>query len=101
MEEDHSATSDPVKTVDFTDILEETDHSEDEVDSFIDLKLEEEQREDCVLLTGQRNFEEEHISPRGVEIEEGGAEVEEKSVIDLTHQDESEEEAFASCLNEQ
>lgn len=104
MEEEHSATSDPVETVDFTDILEEVEGSEDEADGFVDLNLEEEQEEHSVLLTGQGDSEEEQTSPNGFETEEeneeGGEVEEEKSATDLSCLKESEEAKSVSCLSD-
>ncbi|XP_070845536.1 probable serine/threonine-protein kinase kinX [Chaetodon trifascialis] len=104
-EERHSATSDPVETVDIIDILDEIDGSEDGADSFVDLKLEEEQEEPNVLLTGQGESEEEQTSTNGVqteeEIEEGGEVEEEQSVTDVScPTEESEEDKTLSCLGD-
>ncbi|XP_051268436.1 PH and SEC7 domain-containing protein 3 isoform X1 [Dicentrarchus labrax] len=93
-EEEHSAASDPVETVDLIDALEETEDSEDEADSFEYLKLEEEQEEPSVLLTGQGDSEEEQTSTTGVETEEENEEegaVEEQSETNVSCTEESEE----------
>lgn len=54
--------------------------------SFVHLKLEEEQEEPHVLLTGQGDCEEEQLSRKGAETEEengeGGEVEEEKSATD-------------------
>lgn len=103
-EEGHSATSDPVETVDIIDILEEIDGSEDEADSFVDLKLEEEQEEPGVLLTGQGESEEDQTSTNVAEteeeIEEGGKVEEEQNVTNLSCTEESEEAKTHSCLGD-
>lgn len=65
--------------MDLIDILEEIDGSEDVADSFVDLKLEEEQEEPGVLLTGQEDSEEEQTPLNSVETEE---ESEERDVVD-------------------
>ncbi|XP_029300063.1 PH and SEC7 domain-containing protein 4 [Cottoperca gobio] len=90
-EEGHSATSDPVEAVDLI--------SEDEADSFVDLKLEEEQEELDVLLTGQGDSEEEQTSANGVENEEEG-EGEEEEQINVSCPEESEEGKAVSCLSD-
>lgn len=97
-EEAHSAASDPVNSVDLLDILREIDGSEDESDSFVNLKLEE-QEEPAVLLTPQRDSEEEQPSSNGVENEEEG-EGEDKEQINVLCSEESEEAKAASCLHD-
>lgn len=96
--------SDPVDTVDFIDILEETEGSEDEADGFVDLRLEEEPEETAVLLTGQEDCEEEQRSQRGPETEEENEDGDkgegEKSVTDLCCGEESEETKSVSCLTD-
>lgn len=106
-EEGHSATSDPFETVDLIHILEEIEGSEDEVNSFVDLKLEEEQEEPSVLLTGQGDSEEEQTSTNGVgteeENEEEGEVEEEQSVTNTSCAEEEETEKEAktvSCLSD-
>lgn len=94
-EEEHSAASDPVETVDFIDILEETEGSEDEADGFVDLRFEE---EPVVLLTGHGDSGEERCSQRGPENEEGDEVEGEKSVTELCPGEESEETKCASGL---
>lgn len=69
-DEELSSTSDPPETVDLINALEETESSEDDTDSFVDVKLEEEQEEPDVLLTAQANPAEEQTSANGVETEE-------------------------------
>lgn len=90
--------------MDFIDILEETEGSEDEADGFVDLRVEEEPDESAVLLTGQEDSEEEQCSRRGPETEEEneeGDEVEgEKSVTDLCCGEESDEIKSVSCLTD-
>ncbi|XP_031716002.1 PH and SEC7 domain-containing protein 4 [Anarrhichthys ocellatus] len=93
-EEGHSVTSYPVETVDLINILEGIDASEDEADSFVDLKLEEEQEEPDVLLTGQGDSEEEQTLANGVE-DEGE---EEDEQINVSYTDQSEEANIVSCL---
>lgn len=85
VEEEHSTASDPAETADFPDILDQSWGSENVVGSFFDLKMEEEQREACALLTGQGEFEEEPSSP---ESEEEGDGLEEKTATELTRPDE-------------
>ncbi|XP_068562338.1 PH and SEC7 domain-containing protein 4 [Cebidichthys violaceus] len=96
-EEGPSVTSCPVETVDLINILEGSDASEDEADSFVDLKLEEEQEEPDVLLTVQGDSEEEQTSANGVEDEEDG-EGEEEEQINVSSSEESEEANVVSCL---
>lgn len=91
VKENPSTFSGPVETPDFTDILEQSEGSED--DSFVDLKLEEEQQEPCPLLTGQGDFEEQPSPPR---TEEEGDEVEEKVVAELAHTEENQEAEWCS-----
>lgn len=93
-EEEHSTASEPVETAEFPDVLDQSEGSEDEEGSFIDLKMEEEQREPCTLLTGQGEFEEELPSP---ETKEEG--VEEKTVTQPTHPEENQEAERIICLN--
>lgn len=95
-EEEDGTASDHAETADFPDILEESEGSEDEVGSFIDLYLEEEQQEPCTLLTGQGEFEEELSSP---ETEEEGDAVEEKTATEPTHPEENPEAECASCVS--
>lgn len=103
VEDEDSSTSDPVETLDFVDIVEEIEGSEDEADSFVDLKLEEEQEEPGHLLTAQGDSEEEQTSPTVVETEEENEEgddlEEEKSVTDLSCREESEEAESVHCLS--
>lgn len=94
-QEEPSTASGPVETADFADILEQSEGSED--DSFIDLKLEEEQQEPCTLLTGQGDFEEE-LSSAGTE--EEGDEEEETIVPELTHTEEEQESEFCICVHQ-
>lgn len=93
-EEESSTASDPVGTADFTDILEQSEGSEDEADGFIDLKLEEEQQEACDLLTGEGELEEE---PPSSETEDEEDEVEEESVPEPTQPEENQEAECGSC----
>uniref|UniRef100_A0A671YPR3 PH and SEC7 domain-containing protein 3-like n=1 Tax=Sparus aurata TaxID=8175 RepID=A0A671YPR3_SPAAU len=103
-ENGHSATSDPAETVDLIDILEEIDGSEDVADSFVDLKLEEEQEEPGVLLTGQEDSEEEQTPLNSVETEEESEErdvvEEEQSVTSVSCTEESDEEKSDSFLSD-
>ncbi|XP_070706095.1 PH and SEC7 domain-containing protein 4-like [Pempheris klunzingeri] len=103
-EEGHSAASDPAETGDLIDSLEETEGSEDDVDSFVDLKLEEEQEEPSVLLTGRGDSEEEHTSANGVETEEvneeGGEVEEELSVTSVSCTEESKEAKAVGSLTD-
>lgn len=85
VEEERSTASDPAETADFPDILDPSAGSEDVAGSFIDLKMEEEQRDACALLTGQGEFEEEPSSP---ESEEEGDAREEKTATEPTRPDE-------------
>lgn len=96
VEEEYSTASDPVETVDLTDVLEQSEGFEDEAGSFIDLKMEAEQREPCTLLTEQGDFEEELSSP---ETEEEEDTVEEKTVTEPTHPEENQEAECISCVN--
>nr|XP_020456563.1 uncharacterized protein LOC109960651 isoform X2 [Monopterus albus] len=111
-EEGHWLTSDPVETVDLINTVEETEVSEDGVDSFVDLKLEEERGESVFLLTGQGNSEEEQTSVNGLgteeetekgdeveeELSEKGDEVEEElSVTNVSCTQESDEETKTVC----
>ncbi|XP_054468103.1 PH and SEC7 domain-containing protein 3 [Anoplopoma fimbria] len=98
-EDGHSVTSYPVETVDLINILEGIDVSEDEGDSFVDLKLEGEQEEPGVLLTGQGDSEEEQTSADVVEDEEEG-EVEEEEQINVSCTEESEVAKVVSCLSD-
>ncbi|KAL7376090.1 hypothetical protein ABVT39_000901 [Epinephelus coioides] len=100
-EEGHSATLDPVETVDLIDTLEETDVSDDEADTFVDVKLEEEREEPDVLLTGQEDSEEEQTLTNGVETEaESEVGEEELSVTNVSCAEESEEAKAVSCLSD-
>lgn len=95
-EEGQSVTSDPVETVDLSNTLQEIEDSEDEVDSFVDVKEEEEQEEPGVLLTGQGDSEEEHTSANGVETEDENKEeyeVEEEQCVTNISCTEGSEEA--------
>ncbi|XP_032395481.1 PH and SEC7 domain-containing protein 4 [Etheostoma spectabile] len=85
------------ETANLIDILEENEVSEDEADSFVDLKLEEEQEEPSVLLTGQGESEEEQTSSNVVEKEEEGEGEEEQ--IKVPCAEESEETKAVSCLS--
>ncbi|KAM9338437.1 uncharacterized protein ABDE67_018000 [Symphorus nematophorus] len=102
-EEGHSVTSDPAETVDLIDILKDIEGSEDEADSFVDLKLEEEQEEPGILLTGQGDSEEEQTSTNSVKPEkenEEEAEVEEKqSVTNVSCAEDSEEDKSVGSLS--
>ena len=103
VEEEDSATSDPVETVDFTDILDGTVGSEDDADSFVDLKLEAEQEEPSIPLTGHEESEEEPTSAEVVETEEtqeGGGLEEETGVTDLCGRDERQEAQPVSYLSD-
>ncbi|XP_008294846.1 PH and SEC7 domain-containing protein 4 [Stegastes partitus] len=101
-EEGHSETSDPAEPQDLIDIVEEIQGSQDEADSFVVVKLEEEREEPAVLLTGLGNSEEEQISTNGVEIEgeneEGGGVEEEQSVTNVSCSEESEEAETVTCV---
>ncbi|KAM3599437.1 uncharacterized protein V6R79_005494 [Siganus canaliculatus] len=98
-EEGQSATSDPAETVDLTDILNEIEGYGDEVDGFVDLKLEEEREEPGVLLPGRGLAEEEHPSINCVETEERGEEEEEdQSLTNCTEKDEEAE--TSSCVTD-
>lgn len=103
-EEGHSVISDPAEVVDLINSLEEIEGSEDEGESFVDIKLEEEQEEPDVLLTGQGDAEEEQTSAKGVETEdknEEQCEVEgEQSVINVSCTEGSEEEKTVSYLSD-
>jgi len=92
-EEGCSGTSYPVETVVLINILEGNDISEVEVDSCVDSKLEEEQVEPGVLLTGQGDS-----SANGVEDEEEGEEDEEKQ-INESYTEESEDAKDVRCLS--
>lgn len=87
-EEGLSVTSDNVETVDLINTLHEIKASEEEVDNFVDIKLEEEQEDLGVLLTGQENPEEEQTSANGVETEDENKEEyeveEERSVTNVS-----------------
>lgn len=96
VEEEHSTASDTSETADFLHILEQSEGSADEAGGFIDLKAEEEQRETCILLTGQGRFEEELSSP---ETEEEGDGVEEKTATESNHPEENQEAECISCVN--
>uniref|UniRef100_UPI0037E763C8 PH and SEC7 domain-containing protein 2 n=1 Tax=Semicossyphus pulcher TaxID=241346 RepID=UPI0037E763C8 len=85
-EQGEAASSDPVETVDLIESLEEIEGSEDESDSFVDLKLEEEQEGPGVLLTTQGDLEEEQTSveePGVLLMTQGDLEVEQTSVEEL------------------
>ncbi|XP_040915138.1 PH and SEC7 domain-containing protein 2 [Toxotes jaculatrix] len=103
-EDGHSVTSDCVETVDLIDTLEETEGSEDVANSLVDVKLEEEQEEPGVLLTGQGDSEELEPSANGAETEEeneeGGEEEEVQSVKNVSCAEESEEAKTVSCLSD-
>ncbi|XP_073334128.1 uncharacterized protein [Pagrus major] len=103
-ENGHSATSDPAETVDLINILIEIDGSEEEADSFVDLKPEEEQEEPGVLLTGQDDSEEERTPLNSVkteeESEEGDEVEEEQSVTNVSCTEESDEEKTVSSLSD-
>lgn len=94
-EDGQSVTSEPAETVDLINSLQEIEGSEDEVDSFVDVKLEEEQEEPRFLLTGQGNSEEEQTSANGVETEDENKEEyeveEEQSVTNVSCTEGSEE----------
>lgn len=92
-EEGCSGTSYPVETVVLINILEGNDISEVEVDSCVDSKLEEEQVEPGVLLTGQGDS-----SANGVEDEEESEEDEEKQ-INESCTEESEDAKDVRCLS--
>lgn len=66
--------------------------------SFVHLKLEEEQEEPDVLLTGQGDCEEEQLSQKGAETEEeneeGGEVKEEKSATDRGKREDDESLSF-------
>nr|XP_046230849.1 PH and SEC7 domain-containing protein 4 isoform X2 [Scatophagus argus] len=103
-EEEQSATAGLVETVDLIDILEDTEGSEDEAKSLVDLNQEEEQDEPGALLTLRGNSEEEQTSLNGVEIEEenekeGEAE-EEQTVTDLCCTEESEDAKSVSSVTD-
>ncbi|XP_022625722.1 PH and SEC7 domain-containing protein 4-like [Seriola dumerili] len=103
-EEGDSSTSDPVETVDVIDTLETIEGTEDEAESIVDLKLEEEQEEPSILLTGQGDSEEQQTSANGVEIEEeneegGEKEEEEQIVTNVTCTGDGEEAKTVSCLS--
>lgn len=96
-EEGHSATSDTGQTVtDLINIFEEIEVSGDEAYSFVNLKLEEEQEEPGVLLTGQEDSEEEQTSANGAGNGEEG-EGEEEEQINVSCAEESEEAKAVSC----
>ncbi|XP_037608800.1 PH and SEC7 domain-containing protein 3 [Sebastes umbrosus] len=96
-EEGHSATSDTGQTVtDLINIFEEIEVSGDEAYSFVNLKLEEEQEEPGVLLTGQEDSEEAQTSANGAGNEEEG-EGEEEEQINVSGAEESEEAKAVSC----
>lgn len=64
--------------------------------SFIDLTVEEEQRESCTLLTEQGEFEEEPSSPESEEEED---ELEEKTATEPTCPEEGGEAECISRVN--
>uniref|UniRef100_A0A4W6F2M1 Pleckstrin and Sec7 domain containing 4 n=1 Tax=Lates calcarifer TaxID=8187 RepID=A0A4W6F2M1_LATCA len=104
-EEGHSVTSDPAETAELIDTLEATEGSGDEVESFVDLKQEEEQEEPSILLTGQGDSEERQTSANGVGIEEETEEgceeeEEEQSVTNVFCSEESEEAKTVSCVSD-
>ncbi|XP_059214541.1 PH and SEC7 domain-containing protein 4 [Centropristis striata] len=102
-EEEHSAASDPVETVDLIHIPEEVEASGDDTDSFEDLKLEGEQEEPGILLTGQGDSEDEQTSANGVESEEENEEKdegEEEEQINVSRTEESEDAQAVSCLTD-
>ncbi|KAL6096858.1 psd4 [Pungitius sinensis] len=94
----HSASSRPV-TVDLLDILDVTDVSEDEGDSFVDLKPQEEPEQPCLLLTGLRDSEDQQTSANGVEEEEEEDEGEEQEQIIVSCTEESKEAEVTICLS--
>ncbi|XP_029372424.1 PH and SEC7 domain-containing protein 4 [Echeneis naucrates] len=95
-----SSTLVTVETVNLSDSLEGTDGSENEVDSLV--KLEEEQEEPGILLTGQGDSEEQQTSANGVEIDEknveGVEEEEEQSVEEVFCTENTEETEATSSL---
>ncbi|XP_072227582.1 uncharacterized protein [Leuresthes tenuis] len=103
-DEEDSVSPAPVEIEDLTDTVEEIQSSEDEGDSFVDVKLEEEQEEVCELLTGQGESEGEQTSAHGVETEakseEGSEAEEEKSVTGAFNHEESEEAQSDGCLRD-
>ncbi|CAJ1070324.1 PH and SEC7 domain-containing protein 4 [Xyrichtys novacula] len=68
-EEVKSASSDPIESLVIIDSLQEIESSGDEVESFVDLKLEEEREESVALLSRQGDSEEEETSLNGIETE--------------------------------
>lgn len=90
--------------MDFVDILEEIEGSEDETDGFVDIRLEEEPGEPAVLLTEQEDSEEDQCSQRGAETEEENEEGDEvegaTNVTDPRCGEESEETKSVSSLTD-
>ncbi|XP_069571353.1 PH and SEC7 domain-containing protein 1-like isoform X2 [Brachyistius frenatus] len=84
-EEKHSVTSDPVETEDLIDFDEEVQSSDDKVDSFVDLQLEEEQQE-----------EEQEVQEEEQEVQEEEQEVQEEQAV----QEEQEEQAVQEVQEE-
>lgn len=78
--------------------------SEDELDNFVHLKLEEEQEGSVVLLTGQENSEEEQTSANGFETEDENKEEyeveEEQSVANTSCTEGNEETRPVSYLSD-
>lgn len=95
-EEERSSASDPAETADLPDILDQSAGAEDVAGSFVDLKMEEEQREACALPTGQGEFEEEPSSP---ESEEEGDAPEEKTATEPARPDDGGEAELISWGN--
>ncbi|KAM4527764.1 uncharacterized protein PAE49_024471 isoform 1-T3 [Odontesthes bonariensis] len=100
-DEENSVSPAPVETEDLADTVEETEGSED---TFVDVKLEEEQEEVCDLLTGQGDSEGEQTSANAVgteaKSEEGSETEEEKSATGVFNDEESEEARSAGCLRD-
>ncbi|XP_030598511.1 PH and SEC7 domain-containing protein 4 isoform X2 [Archocentrus centrarchus] len=96
-EEGRSVTSHPAETEELIKIAQEIEGLEEDVDSFVNLKLEEEQKEASVLLTGQSGeSEEKQTSANGDETEEETEEEnEERGEVE-----EGQSEANASCCEE-
>lgn len=90
--ESRPARSHPAETEELINLAQELEGSDEDVDSPVDLKLEEEQKEASVLLTGQDESVEKQTSANGDETEE---ENEERGEVD-----EGQSEANASCCDE-
>lgn len=93
-EQADSASSDPVLSVEIINPLQEEESSEDEVESFVEIKREDVPEESAVLLTKEGDSEEEQTVSNDIEAEETdeeGAELE---------KDEEEESEAGSCLNQ-